>query len=374
MKRLILLIALLAISTNWSQSNNLPSSSDILINTKRAVDILQTYYDTSWECSQKTTNPWKHKNIWNAYNTLEALIDYSIETGDTTLLPVIVDFVDNKCAYNDSKYAGYDDAQWTGISLIKAYKLTKRKKYLKKAIGLWEYIISNAWGTDNCSGGFWWNIEKTYKNAITNELFIVFSTMLFFETKDPRYNSWAIRTWEWFVNTGMIASDTYDNRIKNLVNDGIGRNCKNHGGSLWTYNQSALIGGLVNLWTINKDDEFLTTAINVANSSIDYFTQNGILVEKPNNNIILEDLNTDQQQFKGIFCRYISELYKILQSNNTFRSEVSSFLFNNYSEVVSIYPDYRIGSLWNQVRLDDNNAITQTSGVDLFVALIKIMD
>ena len=172
------------------------------------------------------TNPWHHKNIWNAYNTLEALIEYSLESGDTSYINAIKIFADNKCAYDDSKYAGYDDAQWTGIALLKAYSLTNHKPYLSRSIEMWNYIIENSWDEKECGGGLWWDIEKTYKNAITNELFIVYSTMLYFRTNENKYKDWALTAWEWFEKTEMISLENNNRHIMHLVNDGVDRNCR----------------------------------------------------------------------------------------------------------------------------------------------------
>jgi len=84
----------------------------IILNSKSAVQILQKYfYDASWESSLDKLHTWKHENIWNAYNTFEVLIEYSQITGDTSYLKAIKNFADNQYAYNDAKYAGYDDAQ-----------------------------------------------------------------------------------------------------------------------------------------------------------------------------------------------------------------------------------------------------------------------
>lgn len=368
---LTLLLAFIITINSYCQNGK--GNIHILKDVEMATSILQNkFYNNTWECSEKETNPWYHENIWNAYNTLEVLIDYSLQTKDTSYFSVIRNFADNECAFNDSKYAGYDDAQWTGIALIKAYQLLKNKIYLEKAIELWSYICKNSWDSNYCSGGLWWNIEKTYKNAITNELFIVFSTMLYFETNEQKYNNWAIKTWEWFKGTEMLSLETKNAKVKYLINDGTNSNCKNNNGPIWTYNQAVLIGGLVNLWKINKEDIYLETSVQIANSAMDYLTLSDILIERSADGSINNSLNSDQQQFKGIFCRYISNLEQALPPKNLIKRRIHKFLSKNYFNVLNNYPDYNFGSLWDKKRADGFNAISQTSGIDLLLSLLRI--
>lgn len=369
-------ILLIVFGTSFnSQCQNKSEYLQLLYDVKMSANVLhKNFYINSWECSEKKTNPWNHLNIWNAYNTFEVLIDYSTLTSDTIYFPVIENFADNECAYNDSKFAGYDDAQWTGISLIKAYQLLEKKRYLQKAIELWDYILKNSWDSDFCSGGLWWNVERTYKNAITNELFIVFSTMLYFETNDQKYNDWAIRAWEWFRSTEMLSLETKETEVKYLVNDGVTSNCKNNNGPIWTYNQAVLIGGLVNLWKINNKEIYIDTAVKIALSALDFLTSSDILVERSRDGSINNSLNSDQQQFKGIFCRYISSLEQALPPDNLNRIRIHQFLSNNYVNVINNYPDYNFGSLWDKKTSNDCNAISQTSGIDLILSFLRVSD
>lgn len=367
---LILLLIITTSLNGYCQSKY--EDLDILQDVRIATKILQkSFYNNSWECSKEKTNPWNHENIWNAYNTLEVLIDYSVLTRDTAYIPIIKKFASNKCAYHDSKYAGYDDAQWTGIALIKAYQLLNKEIYLQKAIELWNYICENSWDSIYCSGGLWWNIEKTYKNAITNELFIVFSTMLYFETNEQKYNNWAIRTWKWFETTDMLSSETKNAKVKYLVNDGVNSYCKNNNGPIWSYNQALLIGGLVNLWKINKEEMYLDIATKIALSALDFLTISDILVERYTNGDINNSLNSDQQQFKGIFCRYISSLAQILPSNNSDLLRIHQFLARNYLSLLANYPDYNFGALWDKKSSKEFSAISQTSGIDLLLSYLK---
>ncbi len=375
MKNLIILISLIICNKSICQNHSItPKHATIKKELKNAIEILQNdFHDTLWQYSEKQTNPWKHKNIWNAYNTFEVLVDYSIATGDSTYLDVIKNFAKNKSAFDNAINAGYDDAQWTGIAFIKVYHLTKEITYLNKAIYIWNYLVKNSWDNSSCAGGFWWNIEKTYKNAITNELFITFSTMLYFETQENKYNQWAIKTWNWFKITEMLSKENGKTVIKDLVNDGVGTDCKSNKGAIWTYNQALLIGGLTNLWLINEDKQYLEIAKKITDASIDYFADDGILIEKPFPQKAYNSLNTDQQQFKGIFMRYLSYFINALKRNHINTVKYEDFILSNYKFLLGLYPNKKFGTRWHNNLLKNYNAISQTSGIDLILAQLRIL-
>lgn len=336
--------------------------------------LQKNWFDYEWECTSNSTNPWQLANIWNAFNTAEALIDYSNISGKKDFVEIIEKFVGNKCAIDDAKYAGYDDAQWAAITLIKTYRLTTNKEYLNKAEEIWDYIAVNSWDTTHCNGGLWWNIEKTYKNAITNELFLMLTTMLYMETNNEKYKSWALKEWQWFYSSGLIAEGDNGAKVKNLINDGLDKNCMNSGKQIWTYNQGVILGALANLWKITYENIYLERAVIIAETSIIHLSENGTLSE-----LVNTALNTDQQQFKGIFVRYLAYLTSILpEIFERERNIFAKFIFYNADAVWNSAKDKKVCADWrgDEKTKSTCNAITQTSGLDLFnsAALLRIPD
>lgn len=65
-----------------------------------------------------------------------------------------------------------------------------------------------------CGGGTWWSTDRTYKNAIANELFLTVAARLYERTSQGSYLDWANKEWGWFDKSGMI-------KARNLVNDGL---------------------------------------------------------------------------------------------------------------------------------------------------------
>jgi len=310
---------------------------------------------------------------WNSANSLEALIEYTKYSGDTSYKWVIGNvFLHTTLAQTKNGY--YDDAQWWGIAWVRAYELTGEVKYLDRAKAIFEYIITEAWDS-TCGGGLWWSNAKNYKNAITNELFLVFSTLLYSsDGSNPKYSQWAIDEWNWFKNSGMING-------QNLINDGLTNTCQNNGQTTWTYNQGVILGGLANLAEITGDTTMITTATNIAkatiaiNSPLVYQNRgalNGVLKEPcednddHNNNFC----NSDQDQFKGIFVRYLGILTKKLL-DPTDKTDFINWISLNAN------------SIWNNDKNGKNlcglswvgpnnqegiNSITQTSALDCFNA------
>jgi len=90
---------------------------------------------------------------------------------------------------------------------------------------------------DVCGGGLWWTVDRDYKHAITNELFVQAAAQLAQRLGDRGsiYFERAVSVWNWFEASGMINNEL-------LVNDGLHTaTCRNNGDTAWTYNQGVLL-------------------------------------------------------------------------------------------------------------------------------------
>ena len=168
------------------------------------------------------------------------------------------------------------------------------QKFLQSAMEIFEDMKG---GASKC-GGIYWSKVGTYTNAIANELYLKVAASLANRVPDKKnyYLDIAKKEWNWFKNSGMINQD-------NLINDGLGDDCKNNGGNTWTYNQGVILGALVELSKASGDKSYLTEASSIATAAIVHLTQNGILYEgcEP-------DCGADGAQFKGVFMRNLREL------------------------------------------------------------------
>jgi predicted alpha-1,6-mannanase (GH76 family) len=275
---------------------------------KAAVAALMDFYDRDtglWEPAR----PW-----WQSGNALQALLDYMLRTGSTEYLWVLDNTVRiQRTAYMQGEFRGdsTDDTAWWALAMLRAYDLTGEGQYVEIA-RTGEAFIREYWD-DACGGGVWWDVpQRTYKNAISNELHVKLLAGLHNRiTGDTDYLDRALEAWRWFQQSGMINDE-------HLVNDGLER-CRNNGGETWTYNQGVILGALTELAMATgeapRESELLLTARRIATATITSprLSPHGILTEPsedPANGY--DPSNEDNPSFKGIFVRNLDELDRAL--------------------------------------------------------------
>ncbi|UVI29089.1 glycoside hydrolase family 76 protein [Paenibacillus spongiae] len=300
---------------------------------------------------------WDSTGWWNSANALEAIIDYSSQSGSTEFLHVIANTYEKHQAGNFLNHY-YDDEGWWALAWIKAYDLTKEQRYLDMAKTIFE-DMKGAWDSI-CSGGVWWNKDRSYKNAITNELFLTIAARLHQRTPgdagEGSYLDWAEKEWAWFQSSGMINSD-------NLVNDGLNNTCSNNGDVTWTYNQGVILGGLIELSKIKGDAQYLNTAKAIADAAITTLVNSdGILQEPCDEN----GCGGDGPSFKGIFMRNLNYLYDTthdIKYRKFIEKSVDSLWANRNSL-------NQIGVKW-YAPADTFSAASQHSALDAVNGLVK---
>jgi len=153
----------------------------------------------------------------------------------------------------------------------------------------------------------------------------------------------------------------------NLINDGLDAQCKNNGGTTWTYNQGVILGGLVNLYSITKNNTLLKIAQDIADAvygSTLVYSRGGVLREPCE----LTDCGADGPQFKGIFMRYLGMLTQ--QTQETDRTKYTAWVKTNADSIWNKdrSPDNRFGLKWVGPADQTVTATTQTSALDCFNA------
>ena len=316
-----------------------------------AVDALVQMYD-------QRSGVWPTTGWWNSANALTALTDSMIASGDHRYVWVLENTYSLKlnAALGNFINQFTDDTGWWALAWIRAYDLTGNTKYLSTA----RRAVDHMWSLndDICGGGLWWTTSRTYKNAVTNELFVTAAAQLSTRlgSSGQTYLDHAISVWNWFESSGMINEQL-------LVNDGLDRrSCQNNGGPTWTYNQGVLLGGLVELATATGDEKYLQRARELANASTttDRLNIDGVLTEPCEQS----GCDINGPSFKGIFVRNLGQLDRALDDHP--------------------YRDYLLDqakTAFDKDRNDDNqyglhwggplvgvSAATQQSAVDLLVA------
>jgi predicted alpha-1,6-mannanase (GH76 family) len=256
---------------------------------------------------------WWPSSWWNSAVALTTVIDYIRQTGRTDYSWIVNRTLQvNRVAFpagarpsdpveGDFISRATDDAEWWGLAWIEAYDLTRDVTYLNEAVTIANYV-NGLWDTRTCGGGVWWNRERTYKNAVTNGLYIRLTAAL--HNRMPGDRDWLTRAstaWTWFEHSGMINSS-------GLVNDGLDSSCRNNGQTVFSYNQGLAIGGAVELWRATGDNQVLAEARRLADAAIasPLLVRAGLLTEFCD--VITSDCDDNAKQFKGVFMRYLADL------------------------------------------------------------------
>jgi predicted alpha-1,6-mannanase (GH76 family) len=317
-----------------------------------------------WYC--RWTGRWRTTGWWNAANALTAVIDYTQRTGDQTYAWVVHrTFRAAGRRHADFVNRFFDDNGWWALAWIRAYDLTSESRYLDAAGRIFDNMITG-WD-DTCGGGVWWNEDREYKNAITNELFLALAARLHLRSpgSDGRYLDWALREWRWFSASGMIGP-------VGLVNDGLTAGCQNNGRPAYTYNQGVILGGLADLHEITGDAAFLRYGQSIADAALRELTTPpsaavpGILTEPGEADMIRR--RGDGSQFKGIFARNLYDFYA-----RSPRPEYREFMLRNARSIWtgSRNAQNQFGLCWAGP-FDSADASRQSSALDVVNAAVGL--
>jgi predicted alpha-1,6-mannanase (GH76 family) len=280
--------------TAWARSTAHP--------TDAAADALLWSYDPD--------TAWWPSSWWNSAVALQTVIDYLRQSGAQRYTWIIDrSFSVNRVAFPAGARSGdpidgdfvsrsTDDSEWWALAWLDAYDLTGNAAYLNEAATIATYVAGLWDGT--CGGGVWWDRERTYKNAVTNGLYVVLTAQLHNRIAgDTAWLSRATAAWNWFAASGMT-------NASGLVNDGIDASCRNNGQQVWTYNQGLAMGAALEMWRATGNAALLATARRYADAGIASLTQNGVLTESCD--AVSADCDDNAHQFKGVFMRYLADL------------------------------------------------------------------
>lgn len=340
--------------TAWARPADVPTTD--------AADALLYSYDPN--------NAWWPSSWWNSASALTSLIDYLKESGSTRYDWVVGQtYQVNKAAFpagtrstdaisGDFISPAVDDSEWWALAWIDAYDLTGNHTYLNEAVTITNYA-TQYWDPSSCGGGVWWSTAKTYKNAITNALYVRLTAAL--HNRLPGDTLWLGRArtaWNWFANSGMINSS-------GLVNDGLTSSCGNNGGTVWTYNQGMAIGAAVEMWRATGNSVTLSTAQRMANGALSSsLVSNGVLTESCDPSEACDD---NQKQFKGIFERYLAELDSVTGGYTSFLATQANTIWSADRDSFD-----QIGVRWSGQTPNIADWRTQASGLDALDAASSV--
>ncbi|GAQ38481.1 hypothetical protein ABZX51_011004 [Aspergillus tubingensis] len=371
------LLGLASFVTPSPSQLTLTSTTPYLDNAKSAVNTLQEWYN-------QTTGLWDTTGWWNSAICLTVLGDLtaldssmlnsSSATFNNTLIQAPKSTLSHSVRKPTSQYKRqsplndtesgteflndyYDDEGWWALAWIQAYDLTQDRRYLDTAVNIFSDMAA---GWDTTCGGIWWDKSHTGNNAIENELFLSVAAHLGRRNTDNAsyYLDWALKEWDWFENSGLINS-------QNTINDGLDlTSCQNNNGTVWSYNQGVILGGLVELSQLVSNTSYIATAQRIADAAIQTLSDaNGVLKESCDPNC-----TGDAPQFKGILMRNLQMLYQASPEDG-----VKQFLQQNAN---SIWQNDRgdgnqLGPVWSGP-FTAADASTQSSACEALVAAAAI--
>ncbi|KAH7888838.1 glycoside hydrolase family 76 protein [Phlebopus sp. FC_14] len=298
------------------------------------------------------TGQYNDGELWTDANTLEDLHNLMLATGNNDYGSVADASYLGRAALNPgtdwNTFLGgsNDDAQWIILALWKIadYKAARgldSSAYKSSAAKIYDIVVGQ-WDI-TCGGGVWWSTAHTYKNAITNELFLLTSASGYLRSGNKTYLDNANKEWDWLRQTGMRGSD-------GLFNDGLDLGtCKNNGQTTWTYNQAVVASGLGALYAAIGNSSLLDQAeISLDATMSSSLTDNGILRESCDDAAAGgSTCDHDQQIFKGIWTKHV-QYYLDSAKDSSRTAKYSSFLGSQYSAVThyGMNAVHDIGSVW----------------------------
>ncbi|KAF7980326.1 hypothetical protein HWV62_38741 [Athelia sp. TMB] len=245
----------------------------------------------------------EYSELWTDANTLEDIHNLMLGAGTTTwdslaALSYIGRIAETGILSWKTVLGGsYDDAQWVMLALWKIadYRSAHGEStsdFESSAATIYDLVSAQWDGT--CGGGVWWSSAKTYKNSITNHLYLYTSAQGYLRTGNATYLANAQKTWTWLEASGLRNS-------QNLWNDGLDMTtCTNNGETTWTYNQGVIASGLGALAAATGDTTLHTQAELTLDATISLLTQDNILKESCDD--VISGGSTcdgDQQIFKA---------------------------------------------------------------------------
>jgi predicted alpha-1,6-mannanase (GH76 family) len=198
-----------------------------------------------------------------------------------------------------------DDMEWMVLTQIRMYESTSDKKYLKKAMQMYDDWIWTQWGPEDEApwyGGITWktDVEKS-KNACSNGPAAIIAARLYnfydvagMKGKKPRgqYLAEAKKIYHWLKNTLFQPSGA--------VADNMARNGEINRKWIFTYNQGTFLGAAHELYKITGDKQYLADAVKAAEYVMDHMSGN--------RGVVGNATEGDGGLFHGIFFRYFVKL------------------------------------------------------------------
>jgi hypothetical protein len=170
----------------------------------------------------------------------------------------------------------YDDNDWIGIELLRAYKLTHDPAVLAAAETVMAFEMAG-WDANQehaCPGGipFSNSAENNDRNTVTTAPAAELGAQLYRITGNTQYLQFALQAYEWVRRCLLAPSGLYADHIspKGVVEP-----------MIWSYNQGTMIGAGALLYQATGNSGYLYDARQTARAALAYFTPERLGSEIP---------------------------------------------------------------------------------------------
>jgi hypothetical protein len=216
----------------------------------------------------------------------------------------------------------YDDNDWIGLELARAYELTHDPTVLADAQAVMVFEMAG-WDTNPehvCTGGipFSNSAENSDRNTVTTAPAAELGAQLYRITGNAQYLQFAVKAYEWVRRCLLAPSGLYADHIspKGVVEP-----------MLWSYNQGTMIGAGALLYQATGNAGYLYDARQAARAALAYFTPERLGSEIPFfpsvyfRNVLYLDSITHDPPGKKLAQAYVDYAWQHLRlSNNLFVS------------------------------------------------------
>ncbi len=274
----------------------------------------QVYWDAGSKFFHKEEKGEKKADFWLEAQLWDTVMDQFDRTHSDTVKKQINDVYDGFIAqYPDwTKNKYNDDIMWWTIGCTRAYQITKKERYLKRAQASFDFVYQS-FCDDTLGGGIWWTSDRRSKNSCIESPAVIAAVRLSELLNDASYLDKARRLYQWEKTTLTDGKGKVFDSIRlvpaqntNTISNANPARRRNHGPlatfSL-TYNQGTYIGASVLLYLKTKDENYLAQARMAA----DWTRAN--LCTGPDR-ILRSENQGDGGAFKGIFVRYMKLLVR----------------------------------------------------------------
>jgi uncharacterized protein YyaL (SSP411 family) len=199
----------------------------------------------------------------------------------------------------------YDDNEWTGLQLVRAFRMLGDRSLLVRAAELFALVV-HGWDTNRrhaCRGGVWLTQRPGIlrRNTVSNAPAAELGLELYQLTHHASYLQWARRMYHWVRACLRESRGLYADNIDlyGAVED-----------TIWIYNQGTMIGAEVLLYQVTGNAAYLSAAQEDAATALRYFNR--------------AQLEQQPVFFVAIFADNLLRLNAI-SPNSRYRSYVQSY-------------------------------------------------